>query len=108
LKSNENFLRLQDELAGTENRIAVERKRYNDTCRIKHLRAAIPAQYFRGLGGVQAERRLLRLIRRLTASTQSGFLESRCGNSATESADGSGTLKVAIGGLLACPSPLSR
>jgi len=31
LKSNENFMRLQDELAGTENRIAVERKRYNDT-----------------------------------------------------------------------------
>jgi LemA protein len=31
LKSNEQFLRLQDELAGTENRIAVERKRYNDS-----------------------------------------------------------------------------
>ena len=31
LKSNENFLRLQDELAGTENRIPVERKRYNDS-----------------------------------------------------------------------------
>ena len=31
LRSNENFLRLQDELAGTENRIAIERKRYNDT-----------------------------------------------------------------------------
>jgi LemA protein len=31
LKSNENFMRLQDELAGTENRIAVERKRYNDS-----------------------------------------------------------------------------
>jgi LemA protein len=31
LKSNENFMRLQDELAGTENRISVERKRYNDT-----------------------------------------------------------------------------
>lgn len=30
LKSNENFLRLQDELAGTENRVAVERRRYND------------------------------------------------------------------------------
>ena len=29
LKSNENFLRLQDELAGTENRIAVERRTYN-------------------------------------------------------------------------------
>src|ERR1700758_5318498 len=31
LKSNENFLRLQDELAGAENRIAVEGKSYNDT-----------------------------------------------------------------------------
>src|ERR1700676_4862672 len=30
LKSNENFLRLQDELAGTENRIAIERRRYNE------------------------------------------------------------------------------
>lgn len=33
LKANENFIRLQDELAGTENRIAVERKRYNDAVR---------------------------------------------------------------------------
>jgi LemA protein len=33
LKSNENFLRLQDELAGTENRIAVERRRYNEALR---------------------------------------------------------------------------
>ena len=31
LKSNENFMRLQDELAGTENRIAVERRRYNQS-----------------------------------------------------------------------------
>ncbi len=30
LKSNENFLQLQDELAGTENRIAVERRKYNE------------------------------------------------------------------------------
>jgi len=30
LKASENFLSLQDELAGTENRISVERKRYND------------------------------------------------------------------------------
>ena len=30
LKANQNFLSLQDELEGTENRIAVERKRYND------------------------------------------------------------------------------
>ncbi len=33
LKSNENFLQLQDELAGTENRIAVERRRYNEALR---------------------------------------------------------------------------
>jgi LemA protein len=30
LRSNENFLRLQDELAGSENRIAVERRKYNE------------------------------------------------------------------------------
>jgi len=33
LKASESFIRLQDELAGTENRIAVERKRYNDDVR---------------------------------------------------------------------------
>ena len=31
LKSDQNFLKLQDELAGTENRLAVARKRYNET-----------------------------------------------------------------------------
>ncbi|MBI2826123.1 MAG: LemA family protein [Planctomycetia bacterium] len=31
LKSNESFLKLQDELAGTENRLSVERQRYNDS-----------------------------------------------------------------------------
>ncbi|MDQ8195847.1 LemA family protein [Coraliomargarita sp. SDUM461004] len=31
LKSNQNFLRLQDELAGTENRVSVERRRYNES-----------------------------------------------------------------------------
>ena len=30
LKSNENFLRLQDELTGSVNRIAVERRKYNE------------------------------------------------------------------------------
>ncbi len=33
LKSNQNFLALQDELAGTENRISVERRRYNESVR---------------------------------------------------------------------------
>jgi len=31
LKANENFMRLQDELSGTENRIGVERRKYNET-----------------------------------------------------------------------------
>ncbi|MDA3938993.1 MAG: LemA family protein [Spirochaetia bacterium] len=34
LKANQNFLALQDQLEGTENRIAVERKRFNDTVKI--------------------------------------------------------------------------
>lgn len=34
LRSNENFMRLQDELAGSENRISVERRRYNDAVRL--------------------------------------------------------------------------
>ncbi|MBN1159826.1 MAG: LemA family protein [Candidatus Diapherotrites archaeon] len=33
LQANQNFLSLQDELAGTENRIAVERSRFNDAVR---------------------------------------------------------------------------
>ena len=33
IKANQNFLALQEELAGTENRISVERRRYNDSVR---------------------------------------------------------------------------
>lgn len=33
LKANENFIQLQDELAGTENRIAVARRDYNEAAR---------------------------------------------------------------------------
>ena len=33
LKANQNFLALQDQLEGTENRIAVERKRFNEAAR---------------------------------------------------------------------------
>ena len=52
LKANESFLRLQDELAGTENRIAVERKRYNDDVRdfnqtIKRFPSNLVAGLFR-------------------------------------------------------------
>ena len=38
LKSSENFMRLQDELAGTENRIATERMRYNEVVRDYNIR----------------------------------------------------------------------
>jgi LemA protein len=41
LKSNENFLRLQDELAGTENRIAVERRKYNETVQRYNTKIAL-------------------------------------------------------------------
>lgn len=34
LKANQNFLKLQDQLEGSENRIAVERKRYNEAVRV--------------------------------------------------------------------------
>lgn len=50
LKANEQFARLSDELAGTENRIAVERKRYNDTVQafntyVKQLPQALYARF---------------------------------------------------------------
>jgi len=52
LKSNENFLRLQDELAGTENRIAVERRRYNETLQDYNTYIALfPNNIFAGWGG---------------------------------------------------------
>ncbi len=38
LRSSENFIRLQDELAGTENRIATERMRYNEVVRDYNVR----------------------------------------------------------------------
>ena len=44
LKSDANFMRLQDELAGTENRIAVARQRYNEAARqYNTLRRSFPS-----------------------------------------------------------------
>ena len=52
LRSNENFLRLQDELAGTENRIAVERRRYNETLQDYNTYIGqFPASFFAGFAG---------------------------------------------------------
>ncbi len=50
LKSNENFLRLQDEIAGTENRIATERMRYNDEVRSYNVKVKrFPTNIFAGM-----------------------------------------------------------
>jgi LemA protein len=51
LKANENFLQLQSQLEGTENRIAVERKRFNEAARsfniyIKKFPKVIMARMF--------------------------------------------------------------
>jgi len=54
LKANENFMKLQDSLEGTENRIAVERMRYNES--VKTLNAYIrgfPGRFWAGFAGVQ-------------------------------------------------------
>ncbi|MEI7670618.1 MAG: LemA family protein [Syntrophales bacterium] len=52
LKSNVNFLRLQDELAGTENRISVERKRYNDAVQVYNVAIrSFPANLLAGMFG---------------------------------------------------------
>lgn len=56
LKSNENFLRLQDELAGTENRIAVERRRYNEAVRAYNVKIrSFPANLLAGLFGFEKQ-----------------------------------------------------
>ena len=38
LKANTNFIRLQDELAGTENRLAVERRRFNEMVKVYNIK----------------------------------------------------------------------
>jgi LemA protein len=53
LKANESFLKLHDDLAGTENRIAVERMRYNDTVKVLNTyRRSVFGKFFASLAGV--------------------------------------------------------
>src|SRR6266542_275332 len=52
LKSNQNFLALQSQLEGTENRITVERQRFNEAVRDYNLRVRVfPASFIAGLRG---------------------------------------------------------
>ena len=54
LKANEGFLKLQDELAGTENRIAVERMRYNEAVQNYNLKVrSFPSNIMAGIFGYQ-------------------------------------------------------
>jgi LemA protein len=53
LKANESFLKLQDSLEGTENRIAVERKRYNDDVKsLNTYRRTVFGRFIAALAGV--------------------------------------------------------
>ena len=55
LKSNENFLQLQSQLEGTENRIAVERRRFNETARIYNVYIRLfPRSFLANLFGFSA------------------------------------------------------
>jgi len=55
LKANESFLKLQDSLEGTENRIAVERKRYNEAVRrLNTYRRTVVGRFIAALAGVEA------------------------------------------------------
>jgi len=52
LRSNENFLALQKELEGTENRIAVERRRFNETVQtFNTIIRRFPASFIASMGG---------------------------------------------------------
>jgi LemA protein len=52
LKANQNFLQLQDELAGTENRIAVERRKFNQAAQGYNTRVRrLPDRIIAGIGG---------------------------------------------------------
>ena len=55
LKANESFLKLQDSLEGTENRISVERKRYNESVQLLNTyRRTVFGRFFTALAGVSA------------------------------------------------------
>jgi LemA protein len=54
LKANQNFMALQDELAGSENRIAVERRRYNEAIQDYNTFIGLfPNSIFAGWAGFQ-------------------------------------------------------
>lgn len=54
LKANQNFLELQSQLEGTENRIAVARERFNDAVKTYNMKIKqIPGRFFAGMLGFE-------------------------------------------------------
>jgi len=54
LKSDQSFLKLQDQLEGTENRLSVERKRYNDAVRkLNTYIRKLLGRFYASLAGIE-------------------------------------------------------
>lgn len=63
LKSDANFLALQNQLEGTENRIATERMRFNETVRSYNIKAkGIPGKWLVSMFGLEAEKVLFKAV----------------------------------------------
>ncbi len=102
LKSNENFLRLQDELAGTENRIAVERKRYNDALQDYNTYVLqFPEQPLCRIRRLQAESGVLPGDGSIARGAQGGFWRE-AGGSGSRARSSSSALSWRSGSLCSC------
>ena len=89
LKSNDQFMRLEDELAGTENRIAVSRLRYNAA--IKDYNVFIqqfPNSIWAGMAGFKPKTEYYTADRSSKVGAEGGFLEVDRGCRDTRTAAG--------------------
>ena len=91
LRSNPNFLRLQDELAGAENRIAVERRKYNQTVQVHNTYIQLfPNNLVASVGGFTREDAYFRTTEEARQATpEVNFNPSESQTSAPPQADSS-------------------
>lgn len=74
IKSNENFLALQNQLEGTENRIATERMRFNETVQAYNIRAkGIPGRWLVGVFGFDSAKVLFKAVEGAAVPVQVNF-----------------------------------
>lgn len=74
IKSNENFLALQSQLEGTENRIATERMRFNEAVQAYNIRAkGIPGRWLVGIFGFDGARALFEAVEGAATPVQVNF-----------------------------------